>query len=270
MLLRFFRIRENMSREIMLDISHILKNWEYSSEDITVRLIEGADKQLKVQMRLDLGLLQMEYSGRPDGKRPYGFESLLEYFQHQEEEHARATGKDDFFLEPDDCEALRRESLQYYYRYLSLFHLQEYEAVERDTARNLLLFDFLKKYAERQEDKLSLEQYRPYVLMMNSRAAAQRLLELNRFEEAISRIEESIEKIRQFFSELGRTDLAEKCGEVLFLKKFAQDIHAAWQADPVGELRKKMKDAVEREDYETAAIIRDEIKKLIQEGISKA
>ncbi|MEW6237730.1 MAG: UvrB/UvrC motif-containing protein [Candidatus Omnitrophota bacterium] len=251
----------------MLDISHILKNWEYSSEDITVRLIEGADKRLKVQMRLDLGLLQMEYTGRPDGKQPYGFESLLEYFQHQQEEHARASGKGDFFLDPDDCEALRRESLQYYYRYLSLFHLQEYEAVERDTARNLRLFDFLKKYAERQEDKLSLEQYRPYVHMMNARSAAQRLLELNRCEEAVRRIEDSIEKIREFFRELGRIDLADKCGEVLFLKKFAQDIHANWKSDPVGELRKKMKDAVEREDYETAAIIRDEIKKLLRNHI---
>ena len=32
-------------------------------------------------MRIDLGLLQMELDGRPDGQRPHGFESLLDYYE---------------------------------------------------------------------------------------------------------------------------------------------------------------------------------------------
>lgn len=247
----------------MYDISYLLKHWEYDPNKVTVRLIEGFDKKPKIQMRLDLGILQMNYDGRPDGERPYGFDSLLEYYQHQLDIIYNDSDKDEqFTLNGNDCEALRNEALQYYYRYLSLFHLQEYEAVERDTARNLAVFDLIREYAEEDDDRYALEQYRPYVLMMNARAAAHRLLEMNRFEEAITRIKSAIKRINQFFSELGRADLAKKCSEILLLKKFAEEIEETWKTDPIGQLRQKMYEAVEREDYETAAKIRDEIKKI--------
>ena len=32
-------------------------------------------------MRIDLGLIQMEIDGRPDGERPEGYESLLEFYE---------------------------------------------------------------------------------------------------------------------------------------------------------------------------------------------
>ena len=41
----------------------------------------GSDGKEKVQLRLDLGLIQMEMSGRPDGTRPKSCESLLTYHQ---------------------------------------------------------------------------------------------------------------------------------------------------------------------------------------------
>ena len=46
-----------------------------------------------------------------------------------------------------------REGLQYYHRYLSAFHLERYDLVARDTARNLRLFAFVVKHAARQRDK---------------------------------------------------------------------------------------------------------------------
>ena len=36
------------------------------------RKIVGEDGKEKLQVRLDLGLLQMELNGRPDGERPHG------------------------------------------------------------------------------------------------------------------------------------------------------------------------------------------------------
>jgi hypothetical protein len=44
----------------MEDISPILQHWPYHPNNINVRLIEGADGKKKIQMRLDLGILQME------------------------------------------------------------------------------------------------------------------------------------------------------------------------------------------------------------------
>ncbi len=247
-----------------MDISKILKEWEYIPEEVNVRIVDGRDKSKKIQMRLDLGLLQMEFYGRPDGERPHGYESFLEYYQAQLEDHIKQFGDDaGFSLDPDDCALLQNESLQYYYRYLSLYHLQKYEAVEKDTAHNLKVFDLINKYAEIEEDRFYLERYRPYVIMMNTRAVANRMLEKNQPDEAIEYIEDAIERIDIFFNELQHPELTNKCSEIVFLNSFADEIRSNWRVNPISQLREKMRQAVELEDYQTAASIRDEIKKLI-------
>ena len=56
----------------MEDISRILNNWEFNAEDICARKIVGQDGREKLQVRVDLGMLQMNLDGRPDGTRPHG------------------------------------------------------------------------------------------------------------------------------------------------------------------------------------------------------
>ena len=46
-----------------------------------MRIVPGDDGREKLQMRIDLGLLQMELDGRPDGQRPAGAESLLDHLE---------------------------------------------------------------------------------------------------------------------------------------------------------------------------------------------
>ena len=77
------------------DIRGILDEWEYEPDQIQVRMIRGEDGQDRIQMRIDLGLIQMELAGRPDGQRPHGFESLLESYEAKAQrprcrEHFRA------------------------------------------------------------------------------------------------------------------------------------------------------------------------------------
>ena len=119
------------------DITSILKGWDYEAGTINVRKVPGSDGQPKLQMRLDLGLLQMELSGRPDGRHPHGCESLLDYFEGQLADHKRRHGTEiGFQLTANQCELLREEAVQYYQRYLSLFVLEEFPGVVRDTARD--------------------------------------------------------------------------------------------------------------------------------------
>ena len=61
------------------DISRVLREWTFDATKVNVRRILGEDGKEKIQLRLDLGVLQMEVDGRPDGKRPFGQESLLDY-----------------------------------------------------------------------------------------------------------------------------------------------------------------------------------------------
>ena len=62
-----------------LDLNNLLKDWPHEPGQVKARKIAGSDGREKVQLRIDLGLIQMELNGRPDGQQPHGFESLLEY-----------------------------------------------------------------------------------------------------------------------------------------------------------------------------------------------
>lgn len=246
-----------------MDITPVLEEWPYEPDKITVRKIVGNDGLERIQMRLDLGLLQMGSTGRPDGRRPHGFESLLEYFEHRREQHRRARGsKADFELSCEDCAELRNEAIQYYYRYLSLLHLEDFHGVARDTARNLRVFDLIHEHAENEEDRLALERYRPYVLMMNARARAKIALLENQPVESLRIIEETLDKIRGFLRKHDREEYFDESGEVLFLRQLAQEIRVSIPRDPREDLRKRMHRAVQEEDYELAAKIRDKIRRL--------
>src|SRR5262249_25450664 len=103
------------------DIAGILKGWDYEPGTINVRKVAGLDGLPKLQLRLDLGLLQMELAGRPDGQRPHGAESLLEYHESLLSDHQKRNGTDlGFTLTGEQCQSLRDEATMYYHRYLSL------------------------------------------------------------------------------------------------------------------------------------------------------
>src|SRR3954463_13643664 len=90
------------------DITPVLSDWEYEAGTINVRKVAGLDGRPKLQMRLDLGLLQMELTGRPDGTRPHDCESLLDYYETQLREHEKQNGTDlGFHLTSEQCQSLR-------------------------------------------------------------------------------------------------------------------------------------------------------------------
>ena len=110
------------------DITRLLNEWKYEPDEVLVRIVPGDDGRSKIQLRVDLGLLQMEMDGRPDGIRPDGYESWLEYYAHKQRVHDE-THPDGppFVLKPEDCAQLWRKGIQYYHRYLGFWHLDLYE-----------------------------------------------------------------------------------------------------------------------------------------------
>ncbi len=244
------------------DIVPLLKGWDYEPGTINVRKINGLDGRQKLQMRLDLGLLQMELTGRPDGATPHGFDSLLEYYESQLKEHKRNNGTElGFHLTSNECQSLREEAVMYYHRYLSLFVLEEFAGVVRDTARNIRVLDLCGKYAINQEDRLVLEQYRPYIVMMNVRAKASLLANEKRWKQALEMVNEGLESIKEFFASFGQEEAFARSNEVKILKKFARDIRKKLPIDPIEKLKSQLDKAVKREQYEDAARLRDEIRK---------
>ena len=257
---------EPIERSQSRDILPMLKGWDYEPGTINVRKINGLDGKQKLQMRLDLGLLQMELSGRPDGATPHGFDSLLEYYESQLKEHKRNNGTElGFHLTSNECQSLREEAVMYYHRYLSLFVLEEFSGVVRDTARNLKVLDLCGKYAINQEDRLVLEQYRPYIVMMNVRAKASLLFNEKRWKQALEVVNEGLDSIKDFFASFGQDEAFTRSNEVKILKKFARDIRKKLPIDPIQKLKTQLEKAVQREAYEDAARLRDEIRRKTEE-----
>jgi hypothetical protein len=245
------------------DISLLLKGWDYEAGTINVRKIDGIDGSAKLQMRLDLGLLQMELTGRPDGLRPLGCESLLEFFEGQLKDHQARNGTElGFHLNGEQCQALREEAAMYYQRYLSLFVLEDFPGVVRDTARNLRVLDLCGKYASDEQDRLIMEQYRPYITMMNTRAAASIQFKEGKFAEAMVIVKDGLRLIKRFFARFGQLEAYDKSHEVRVLKSLGKDIRRKMPMDPKLRLMSALDKAVRKEAYEEAARLRDELKKL--------
>ncbi len=245
------------------DVSHILDGWLYEPGKVSARKVVGDDGREKIQMRLDLGLFQMEMIGRPDAKRPHGMESFLEFHVGQLEKYQKEHGTTSGFdLTSDDCQDLREEGLQYYYRYLCLFHLEEFDGVVRDTERNLGLLDFVKQHAPTEDDRMSLEVYRPYITMMNARARSCRALTEGSVHEAMKEVRRGIDRIETFLHEYDQPHLVDSNVEIKVLKSLEEEIHDRLPKDPATKLRDQLDRAVQVEDYERAASLRDAIKEM--------
>jgi hypothetical protein len=241
-----------------LDLRRLLVGWDYEPNQITVRKIVGDDGTGKIQMRLDLGILQMEVSGRPDGKRPFNFESCLHYYQNQRDKHIERNGTDlGFDLDAEACQALREEAVQYYHRYLAEFVLEDFEAVARDTARNLQVLDLCRSHAREETDRGILEHYRPYLLMMNSRAQAHLALRRGAFKTALARVKAGLRMIEEIMIAAGQEDDIEKSTEMAILAALRDEIAARLPVDPLEQLELELQKAIQEERYEDAMVLRD-------------
>ena len=90
-----------------MDISAALRGWNFQPGQVNVRLIRGNDGKPKLQLRLDLGLLQMELNGRPDGKRPHRSPTELDFHSRRLQNIFKRHGSErNFALTPEECQAL--------------------------------------------------------------------------------------------------------------------------------------------------------------------
>lgn len=244
------------------DISRLLDEWEYDPFN-HVRKITGEDGREKIQMRVELGILQMEVEGRPDGKRPYGMESLLDYYEAQLQKHISEHGTDEgFTLDSEACEDLRQEGLLYYHRYVLFFGLGDYGRTARDTERSSHLFDFVWGYAKDKKDAVALEQYRPYIIRMNASARAMRDAHLQKYNSAMRHVQNAVEKIENLPPMDNPTFMFEKDRSLSVLKGMLKELQSKTPPSRMEVLRKELARALNEERFEDAAKLRDEIRKL--------
>ncbi len=254
------------------DLRTIIDGWDYEPGKVSVRKIIGRDGRERIQTRIDLGVLQIEPTGRPDGQRPFGCTSLIEYHERRLAEHNRIYGgDDDFVLTPEQCRELRHEAYLYYQRYLSEFVLEDFAAVENDTARTLRIIALSERYAGSDADRGSLRSQFGYVVMMNTRARVYRLLAEGAPSAAVDALKAGLATLERAAAEAATHDGAVVesegplyAGEQRVLGELYAELLAKLPPDSAPRLQHELAEALAIEDYEKAAELRDRLQQLQQ------
>ena len=248
------------------DITHILASWDYRIGRVNARRLTGDDGVEKVQLRIDLGVLQMNASFRPDGKRPFGHPTLLDHFLVRLEKYRDENegGDEQFQLDPDECAKLQQEAIQFHHRSICFFQLDDFEAVERDTDHILDVLDFVEDYAGHPDMGTAFQQFRPQTLMMQARAIGTRLIGQKNYPEAIKEIRGGIDALQDFYREMDREDMIDASMEIHSLSEWLKEVEKeAERKRPMSRcerLERQLAEAIEKEDFEKAARVRDKLK----------
>jgi len=248
------------------DLRGILNAWPYDPEH-DARIVRGEDGREVLQVRTPLGLEQYEMDGRPDGVRPHGMESALEYHLHRLNEAKPAGHEFEFGLSPQECSELLQEGTLYYLRYVRLFQLKDWARTIRDTARNLRAFDLLHHHAEREEDQQFLEKWRPYVLRVHASAAAMLEVDKGSYDDASRVTREAIRNIESLDDLEDETFRFERERSLKALRELESQIQKNRPLSELEKLEHQLRRAIDTQEFERAAQLRDRIRELRQQHI---
>ncbi|TWT50607.1 UvrB/uvrC motif protein [Rubripirellula amarantea] len=235
-------------------IDDLLAKWKFDPETLNVRMTKGKDGRDVLQMRVDMGILQLETTGRPDGESIDEHESMLEKLQHV---HLNDPA---YVLTEDECGEVDREFMQFYHRRICWLRLQYYNRAVMDADHTLRLMDLSSVMSPDEEWSQSHEQYRPFVLFHRTQADALGHLEEEdgeTAEDAVQAINAGLEIMRAFFIKHEAEEHFDEDELVTRLVDLRESLRTEYH---VGQtLKEKLAEAVEHEQYELAAQLRDEL-----------
>ena len=238
------------------DIDFILEGWEFKPGMVQARLVQARGRQV-IQMRVDLGVLQLETEGRPDGTQPHGQDSYCEYLQEQARMASR--GKHTFVLSEEQCQEADREFVQFYHRRICWLALRNYVRAIQDADHTLGFMDFVKKHSPNDDYTQAHEQYRGFVLFQRTQAAAALQVEQSKPERAVEEIRAGLEQMRTFFATYDMEEQLDEDGMVQHLRGIEKSLREQYD---IGEtLQEQLDRAIAEEDYERAAELRDKLKR---------
>ena len=235
------------------DIDTILKNWKYTPGEVNARRVKARNGREVIQMRVDMGLLQMETEFRPDGMRPHGAETYFDYLVGEVIREG-----EDFELSRKQCSEADREFVQFYHRRLCWLSLREYQRAAKDADHSLAFMDFVRNHSPDEEWTLSHEQYRPFVLFHRVQAGALAALDEDGPELAIAEINRGLEAFHELFAKYEAEEQFESDELVRRLREMREGVRSRYEVG--NTLDEQLAEAVKHENYELAAELRDQMR----------
>ena len=247
-------------------LGELLAGWPFDPNGNVrvLRLPEGREiLQVRVDQGAFQGILQMDLDGRPDGGRPHGQRFCLDFQRTRLREHIRDHGSaEGFALSHEECEELFEESYRIYQRYVFLLQLQDYARVVRDTERNMTLFRFVNRHAEKTEDKDRLEKWWPYIIRLHAEARAMHAVGRERYDRALEIIRAARGRIEDLKEVRAAEFDHERKRSFEALEDMEKSITENRPMTPEKRLEKQLGLAVENEEFEKAAVLRDRLREM--------
>lgn len=237
----------------MPDLTPWLQEWPWRPGRLDVRRLVGADGRPLLQVRIEMGVVQMEADGRPDGQGFRGSPSVLAWL-----------GGDGVHESMDATvvAALAVEMAQRRQRGLACAAAEDWARVRRDALENLRGLDLLATRAADAADRVRFEAWRPHELAMCARAEAAVALAAGRRDLAVSALEAGLRGVRESLQRQGRGDRVEVAPEAGLLRSLLDALTLKLPASQRVELERRLREAVMSENYELAAILRNELRML--------
>ncbi len=244
------RLPKNDASAKQLD--KLLRRWPYEFGEVSARIARGADGREVIQMRVDLGVLQMEVENRPDGDIPMGERTFYDALLTMAFEEGDA-----FSLDMGMQVEVDREFMQFYHRRIAWLALREFDRAVADADHTLALMDFSTAHAPDEEWADQHEQYRPFVLFHRTQALALSRLEQAEPALAVEAIRAGLKSIQEVFVRHEIADEFESDELVMKLREMKRSLVDHYEVEP--SLSEQLAEAIAREQYERAANLRDEI-----------
>jgi hypothetical protein len=244
-----------------LDLSVLTEGWDRVPGEIAARIVRGMDGANLVQLRVDLGVLQMHPEGRPDGRRYRGHASVLDFARHE-----HTLGRE---IGPEDWNELQRELCQSNYRRLATTGLAEEarqagrQADEKawlvhvldDIDACLTMVEMLNANGIQAQIDAA---FKPTLMYHRAHTLSRYLVLDEEVDDAIEALRSGERRLMRYLREIGaETDARENDQAIAALRDLEKQLREAHGIKKT--LEERLADAVAQENFETAAQLRDEL-----------
>jgi hypothetical protein len=251
-----------------LDLDDVTAGWECPPGELRGRIAAGRAGEDVLQLRVDLGVMQMALTGRPDGERCHGLPTARDYVEHELRVRGAA-------LPAETWAELERELQQTNYRRMAYAATAE-EALRSGDAPQAqrclagALADIETCLADlrilaRGGVAQRFVTLAPTLHFDRARLAAQLRITEGRFEEAVEEAEAGAAALDELLRGLGYD--AEQRGEdpaLVYLHGLGRQLRQEYAIEQT--LTEQLAEAVANDDFERAAQLRDQLKQREEAG----
>lgn len=234
------------------DLDHILRTWPEEPPSRRVRIVTALDGRQVLQQRIEMGVIQLELVGRPDGARPAGFDSWLDAFRTRLP-HA---GLDDGQLLD-----MLAEGRLYLIRAVALLAIDQIDAAAQDAAhaRAVVALEHERRRGEQAHAALQLL---AQAVLLRVRCEVVHGMRTQDGSRALAAIDQALLDIESFSMFDGALARGVFTGAEGLLRGLRSTLTPRLPSSQREELRSRLDAAIRAENFELAAILQKEMRQL--------